>query len=93
MGPSWHNWAHLRDNATLSALSPSVFTFSLLALLRDLNFPASLSFRSKEFYSLLLAKVVPVPIFPLQWTPFVPRIFSLSSHWQRVRDNFTENYE
>ena len=89
----WRDWAHLRDNATPSALSPSILYSSLLTLLRDLNFPASFSFSSKEFYSLLLAKVVSVPIFPLQWTPFVPRLFSLSSHWQRVRDNFTENYK
>ena len=57
------NWAHLRDNATPSALAPSSFYSPLLAVLRDLDFPAGFSFSSKEFYSLILAKIVSIPIY------------------------------
>ena len=39
----------------------------------------------------LLAKIISVLILPSPWTPFVPRLFSLSTHWKRVRDNFTAN--
>ena len=43
------------------------------------------------FVSSILAKIISVPILPSLWTPFVPRLFSLSTHWKRVRDNFTDN--
>ena len=77
-----HSWADLRDNCTPSAVSPSSFYSSLLTVLRDLNFPSNFSFTSKNLYSSLLAKIVTVPILPYLWTPFVPRTFSLASHWQ-----------
>ena len=73
-------WAFLRDT-----YSP------LLQSLRELRFPANFSYTSKEFYTILLAKIISVPILPSPWTPFVPRLFSLSTHWKRVRDNFTAN--
>ena len=84
-------WAFLRDNATPSALSPSKFYSPLVQSLRELRFPANFSYTSKEFYTILLAKIISVPILPSPWTPFVPRFFSLSTHWKRVRDNFTAN--
>ena len=62
-------------------------------MLREFTYPANFSFSAKEFYSLLLSKISSIPILPLQWTPFVPRHFSLTTHWQRVRDNLTENYK
>ena len=88
-----HSWADLRDNCTPSAVSPSSFYSSLLTVLRDLNFPSNFSFTSKNLYSSLLAKIATVPILPYLWTPFVPRTFSLASHWQRVRDSITENFK
>ena len=60
----WHDWAHLCDNATPNALSPSIFCSPLLVALRDLNFPVNFSFSSKEFYSLLLAKFIPFLFYP-----------------------------
>ena len=84
-------WAFLRDNATPSALSPSKFYSPFLQSLREVRFPANFSYTSKEFYTTLLAKIISVPILPSPWTPFVPRLFSLSTHWKRVRDNFTDN--
>ena len=89
----WRDWMHLRDNSAPNALSPSTFYSPLLATLHELTFPPSFSFSAKDFYSLLLAKISSIPILPLQWTPFVPRYFLLTSHWQRVRDNLTENYK
>ena len=86
-------WTHLRDNSTPNALSPSSFYSPLSTSLREFIFPVNFSFSSKEFYSLLLAKICSIPILPLQWLSFVPRHFSLTSHWQRVRDNLTENYK
>jgi len=87
------SWTHLRDNSTPNALSPSTFYAPLIATLREFTFPANFSFSSKEFYSILLAKICSIPILPLQWSHFVPRYFSLTSHWHRVRDNLTENYK
>ena len=87
------SWAHLRDNYTPSAVSPSTFFAPLLTALRDLHPPLNFSFTSKEFYSSLVSKIVTVPILPYLWTPFVPRTFSLASHWRRVRDSVTENYK
>ena len=84
-------WASLRDNATPSALSPSTFYTPLLTILRDLRLPSSFSGSCKEFYSLLLAQVSCIPMLHRSWAPFVSRTFSLSLHWRRVRDNFTEN--
>ena len=84
------SWAHLRDNYTSSAVSPSPFYAPLLTAIRDLHPP--LNFFS-EFYSSLVSKIATVPIFPYLWTPFVPRTFSLESHWHRVRDGVTENYK
>lgn len=86
-------WAGLRDNYTPSAVSPSPFYSPLLFFLRDLRFPLNFSFASKDFYSLLISKIFTIPIFPLPWTPFVSRTFSLSQHWQRVRDSVTENFK
>ena len=83
--------ASLRDNATPSALSPSTFCTPLLTILRDLRLPSSFSGSCKEFYSLLLAQVSCIPMLHRCWAPFVSRTFSLSLHWRRVRDNFTEN--
>ena len=84
-------WASLRDNATPSALSPSTFYTPLLTILRDLRLPSSFSGSCKEFYSLLLAQVSCIPMLHRSWAPFVSGTFSLSLHWRRVRDNFTEN--
>ena len=86
-------WSGLRDNSTPSALSPSAFYSPLLTVMRDLKIPPSFSHTSKEFYSLLLAKIFFIPMLHRSWVPFVPRTFSLSRHWQRVRDNFTENFK
>ena len=84
-------WTSLRDNATPSALSPSAFYTPLLTILRDFRFPSSFSGSSKEFYSRLLAQASCIPMLHRSWAPFVSRTFSLSLHWRRVRDNFTEN--
>ena len=86
-------WAFLLDNATPSALSPSKFYSPLLQSLREVRFPVNFCYTSKEFYTILLTKIISVPILPSPWNPFFPRSFSLSTHWKRVRDNFTANYK
>ena len=78
------SWSSLRDNATPSALSPTIFYSPLLTTIRDLEVPETFSNTAKDFYALLLRKICTSPI--------LHRSFSLTVHWQRVRDNFTENF-
>ena len=93
LAPIRRGWASLRNNSTPSALSPPVFYSPLLDILRELRVPTTFTNTSREFYSLLLAKVICTPILHRSWSPFVPRSFSLTLHWQRVRDGFTENFK
>ena len=86
-------WAFLRDNATPSALSSTTFYSPLLTTIRDLEVPETFSNTAKDFYALLLRKIYTSPILHRFWAPFVSRTFSLTVHWQRVRDNFTENFK
>ena len=81
------------DNATPSALSPTIFYSPLLTTIRDLEVPETFCNTAKDFYALLLRKICTSPIPHRFWAPFVPRSFSLTVHWQRVRDNFTENFK
>ena len=87
------SWSSLRDNATPSALSPTIFYLPLLTTIRDLEVPETFSNTAKDFYALVLRKICTSPILHRFWAPFVPRSFSLTVHWQRVRDNFTENFK
>ena len=86
-------WSFLRDNSTPSALSPSPFYSPLLTVIRDLEVPETFMDTSKEFYALFLRKLCTSPILHRLWSPFVSRTFSLTTHWQRIRDNFTENFK
>ena len=87
------SWSFLRDNSTPSALSLSSFYLPLLTIIRDLVVPETFSNTSKDFYALLLRKIYTSPILHRFWTPFVSCTFSLTAHWQRVRNNFTENFK
>ena len=86
-------WSSLRDNATSSTLSPTIFYSPLLTTIRDLEVPETFCNTAKDFYALLLRKICTSPILHRFWAPFVPHSFSLTVHWQRVRDNFTENFK
>lgn len=86
-----HSWASLRDKASPSALSPSIFYVPLLQTLRELHFPSNFSFSAKEFYSLLFVKISSAPILTYLWNPFVSRPFSLVCHGLHPWDNFTQN--
>jgi len=86
-------WSFVRDNSTPSALSPSSFYSPLLTVICDLEVPSTFTDTPKEFYALSLRKICASPILHSFWTPFVCRTFSLTVHWQRIRDNFTENFK
>ena len=66
------------------SLSPTIFYSPLLTTIRDLEVPETFSNTAKDFYPLLLRKICTSPI--------LHRSFSLTVHWQRVCDNFTENF-
>lgn len=87
-------WAHLRDNSAPSAAVPSVFYENFLLTLKKLsNLPSSFVFSSKNAYGELRKEKTSAPLLPRPWSSLVGCGFSITDHWSRVRDAFTENFK
>ena len=90
-------WKFLRDNISPSALSLTSFydqVFSKLCKIRDLcsNWE-TVSFSSKNVYSILLSEHSSSPLLPYVWQSRIVPNLSLTTLWQNIRDGLTENYK
>ena len=89
------DWAHLKDNSTPSAISPSPFYLCCLTILKHLitrisdidSFP----FTSKFCYKELLKDTVTKPIVPFQWSMGGGPGFDSDHLWPLLRETLSEN--
>ena len=89
------SWGFLRDNHSPSALSPSAFYGKWLRDFSSLDkmLRANAALTTKNVYSFLLRVKSSPPLLPRRWSSYLSPGFSISDHWGRVRDGFSENYK
>ena len=85
-------WRPLASNLVPNAVLPSKFYFDCISVLSSLRLGDE-SLNSKMLYNLLLSKESSSPLLSRHWAPVLGQGFSLSNHWSRVRDNFSENFK
>lgn len=68
------------------------FYFDYISVLSSLRLGDE-CLNSKMLYNLLLSKESSSPLLSRHWTPVLGPGFSLSNHWSRVRDNFSESFK
>lgn len=85
-------WRPLSSNLVPNALLPSKFYSDCLKVLFSLRLGDD-DLNCKVIYKLLLAKESSPRLLSWHWTPVLGPGFSLSNHWSRIREKFTENFK
>ena len=89
------DWAHLRDNSTPSAISPSPFYLYCLKIFKHLitRLPDidSFQFSSKLCYREFLKDTATRPIVPIQWSVGGGPRFDSDHLWPLLREPLSEN--
>ena len=83
-------WRSLASNLIPNAVLPSKFYSDCISVLSSLRLVDE-NLNSKVFHNLLLSKESSSPLLSWHWTPVLDPGFSLSNHWSRVRNDFSEN--
>ena len=92
-------WSNLRDNSSPSALSLTPFydeVFSRLLKIRDLvsfNDWKTFVFSAKKICLSLLTEHSSSPVLPYLWQSRLVPDLSLTTLWQKITDDLTENYK